>query len=243
MRLFFDIVYWDFVREIRRRSAFYNMVLFGLLVLFVINLGLDPLFQLVKARAADDFLRVLDQRVGAVVFWVAVVFTGTVGLGQSLAVEREGGSLTGVLLAPIDVGIFYLGKVFATWAYVVLMEVLLLGAYAFLFHFDRPEAILGTLAALATFSLGYVAIGTIIAGMTSALRGGGEVLLRILLFPLIVPLIHMSLHLPAATLGVDVYAGTGGPPPPLSMYLWTVGAIDVIYLTTGYLVFPAIFRE
>ena len=114
--LFFALIRWDFLRELRRKEIVLNMSLFAVLMLTIAQLG----------TSGDS---VAMKSVGPVFFWMAIVFTGTVGLGQSFAAEREGGRLTGIQLAPIDLGIFYLAKVAATWVYMMLMSIALLGVY------------------------------------------------------------------------------------------------------------------
>lgn len=249
--LYAHLVLWDLRRELRRKDVVINMVLFGILVLFLVNLGLDPMFARLRSAAGSGFLSAmdpeflgrLDERVGAVCFWIAVLFAGTVGLGQSLAAEREGGALTGLLLAPIDLGIFYLAKVTATWIYVLVMEACLIAGYVILFHFDDWRVLGPMFVSLAFFSLGYMALGVVLAAMTTALRTGGEVVLRILLFPLLLPMIYLTLQVSEATFGVHVPANAFGPPPDFGSFLAVVAAVDALYLVSGYLVFPKIFEE
>ncbi len=240
--LLLRLILWDVLREVRRKEAVPNMILFAVLVLFLINLGVGPLFD-----SYDDSPEPAIQRVGIsvgpVLFWVTVLFAGTVGLSQSFAAERDGNSLTGVVLAPIDLGVFYLAKVFATWIYVLLMEFCLLGVYVVLFHFDDWRQ-LGPLAVvLVVFSLGYMAAGIVLAAMTTALKGSGEVVLRILLFPLLIPLVYLTLRVREGTFGVDVTAGVFGPSIPFSRYVAVVLAIDAMYLAAGFLLFPKVLEE
>ena len=111
--LFFSLLRWDLLRELRRREIVPNMTLFAILMLTIAQLGAGGdlvLFDGDKRIEID-----IPGKVGPVFFWMAIVFTGTVGLSQSFAAEREGGRLTGIQLAPIDLGVFYLAKVAATW--------------------------------------------------------------------------------------------------------------------------------
>ncbi|HLU49371.1 MAG TPA: heme exporter protein CcmB, partial [Planctomycetota bacterium] len=162
LRLYGRLIYWDLVRELRRKDVFLNMVLFGVLVLFLVNMGLAPLFLRLRGATGSEllsqidpeFFGQLDERIGAIIFWIGVLFAGSVGLGQSLAAEREGGALTGLLLSPADLGIFYLSKVTATWIYVVLMEICLIGGYIVLFDFNDWRVLGPMIVSLALFSLG-----------------------------------------------------------------------------------------
>ena len=242
LKLLVRLIKWDFVRELRRKEVVLNMVLFAVLVLFLINLGVGPLFSAYR-NSPIPVLRDLGDSVGAVLFWITVLFAGTVGLSQSFAAEREGGSLAGVVLAPMDLGVFYLAKVFATWVYVLLMEACLLGVYVVLFDVQEL-ARLGPLAVvLVVFSLGYIASGVVLAAMTTSLRGGGEVVLRIVLFPLLMPFIYLTLRVPEGTFGADVTGGLNVSPIPFGPYVAMALAIDAIYLTAGFLLFPYVVED
>tara|TARA_B100000470_G_C19754352_1_gene375311 strand:- start:375 stop:1076 length:702 start_codon:yes stop_codon:yes gene_type:complete len=228
--LFFALIRWDFLRELRRKEIVLNMSLFAVLMLTIAQLG----------TSGDS---VAMKSVGPVFFWMAIVFTGTVGLGQSFAAEREGGRLTGIQLAPIDLGIFYLAKVAATWVYMMLMSIALLGVYMLFFNFMRWDLMPSLFCAIGVFTLGYSGAGIVLSSMTTALRGGGEIVLRILILPLMVPVILLTLMASEATFGGQVAGGILGPPLALWKYALTVLSLDAIYLTTGYLVFPKIIEE
>ena len=179
LRVFLSIVRWDLAVELRRRESTLNMCLFAVLTLFI-------------GSYAVSAMPKLQETFGPIFYWVAIVFSGTVGLSRAFLVEKENGALQGVLMAPIDPGFLYLAKVTATWIYVMAMALLLMASYFVLFRFDRWERIGELIAVTAAFTLAYVAAGVLLAAMTTSLRGG-EVVLRILLFPLMVPAIITAL--------------------------------------------------
>jgi heme exporter protein B len=228
-RLFLVFLKWDLVREIRRREVVINMTLFALLILFVAQVGLGP---------NEDAIRT----VAPVIFWITLVFTGTVGLSQCFAAEREGARLAGLQLAPIDLGVFYLAKVAATWLYVMLMAVFLVGAYVLFFNFDQYSLLPSLFVVVGVFTLGYIGAGVMLSSMTTALRGGGEIVLRILLVPLMMPSIFLTLDVSEAVFGTQVARDTLGD-TPLGTYVAIVGALDAIYVTTGFLLFPKILED
>jgi heme exporter protein B len=209
----------------------------------VLNMSLFAVLMLTIAQLGTGGDTLVVSRVGPVFFWMAVVFTGTVGISQSFAAEREGGLLNGIQLAPIDHGIFYLAKVAATWIYVMAMGLALLGVYILFFNFMRVDLYPALISVMAVFALGYTGVGIILSSMTTALRGGGEIVLRILLLPLMVPVVMLTLMVSEATFGVVVANGILGPPLELWKYLLTILSLDAIYLVIGYLVFPKIIEE
>jgi heme exporter protein B len=241
-RVFLRLVFWDILREVRRKETVFNMTLFAVLILFLADLGLGPLFEASRGHP-EPRLASLEMTVGPILFWITILFAGTVGVSQSFAAEREGSALEGVLVSPVDPGLFYLAKVAATWIYVMVMELFLLGAYGVLFRTSEQFDVGAVVLVLAVFSLGYMACGVLLAAMTSAMTRGSEVVLRILLFPLLLPVVYLTLQNREATFGVDISWAGMGPAFGLHRYLAVVLAIDAIYLVAGYLIFPKIVEE
>ncbi len=231
LRLFWTLVRWDVVRELRRREIVINMTLFAVLILFLVQVGLGQ-----KQDIAAS--------VGPIVFWVTILFAGTVGLSQAFVVEREEGRLIGLQLAPVDLGVLYFAKVFATWLYLLVMAVAMLGAYVLFFNFNKWELLPGIVATIAVFTFGYIAAGVVLSAMTTALRGGGDIVLRVLLLPLMIPVLILTLKVSETIFGAEIAGGAAlGEPMPLLNYVLSVGAIDVIYATTGFLFFPKVLED
>jgi len=225
LRSLLAVVRWDIIQELRRREAVLNMTLFAVLMLFIASYGLTG-----RPDLRAEF--------GPLILWISILFAGTVGLSRAFIVEREGGALTGILVSPLDPGVFYLAKVLATWLYVMLMEVLVAFAYVVLFNFEEWGRIPLLLAIMAAFTLAYVAVGTVIAAMTTSLRGG-EVVLRILLFPIMIPVIIIVLRA-----GEHIFRAE---PPPGAQEPWKVLAallsLGTIYLLVGFVLFPKVVEE
>ena len=99
------------------------------------------------------------------------------------------------------------------------------------------------LLVISVFTFAYIGLGVILAAMTTALRGGGEVLLRILLFPLMIPLIWLTLLVSQRVFDTTIAGGALGPPLEFRVYLAAGLAFDALYLTAGYLLFPKVLEE
>jgi heme exporter protein B len=229
-RLFFAFLYWDALRELRHKASLPNMALFSILVLFVgqLGVGTDP-----------EAVR----NVGPVVFWIAVLFSGTVGLSQSFAAERDGGVLAGILSAPVDLGVYYLSKVASTWLQVLAMEVVSVGVYVVLFDAAGSLNAAALFCVLAILTLAYMAIGVVLAAMTTSLARGGEVLLRIVLLPLMIPLLGLTLRVSQGVFGAVIAGGTLGPSMDLGSYAAVGLAFCGLYLAAGFLLFPKVIEE
>ncbi|MBX6341987.1 MAG: heme exporter protein CcmB, partial [Thermomicrobiaceae bacterium] len=88
------IVWKDLVIEIRSKEIVVGTFVFALLTVIAFNFAFD-LTGVNKAPA------------GAGALWVAFDFAGMLGLGRAVALERERGSLDGLLLCPVDRGVIY----------------------------------------------------------------------------------------------------------------------------------------
>ena len=57
------------------------------------------------------------------------------------------------------------------------------------------------------------------------------------------PSIFMTLDVSESIFGVQIANGSLGDPTSVGVYSAVVGSIDVIYITTGFLVFPKILED
>jgi heme exporter protein B len=166
--------------------------------------------------------------------WVTFVLAGVLGLGKAFSQEKENGCMDGLLLTPMPRGLLYLGKMVSTTLFLLGMLALLLPLSALLLHVHLGGAWLSLAGVLLGGALGFSALGTLLGGITSSLRGR-EILLPILLFPLLVPLILVVVHLTAAILAGELLSAHAG-------WLQLLAAFDVIFLIVSYLVFEFVME-
>lgn len=166
--------------------------------------------------------------------WVTFVLAGVLGLGKAFSQEKENGCMDGLLLTPLPRGLLYLGKMASTTVFLLGMLVLLLPLCALLFQVRLGDAWLPLAGVLLAGALGFSALGTLLGGVTSSLRGK-EILLPILLFPLLMPLVLVVVHLTAAILAGEPLSAQAG-------WLQLLGAFDVIFLIVSYLVFEFVME-
>ena len=158
----------DLLLELRGRETLPSMALFVLATLVAFRFALTS----EQEQAAQGLL------------WVAIVFTALLGLGRAFVPEREQGVLDALVLAPCDRSAIWLGKVLATLAFLVAVEVVALPAFA-LFFGGIDGA---TVAAVALANVGICAVGTLLAAMAVSGRAR-EVLLPLLFLPLALPIV------------------------------------------------------
>lgn len=211
-------ILWKDIRyELRSKQTWLSMGLFALLVLVVFNFTFDLRVENTAAVAP-----------GAL--WVAFIFASLLGLGRTVAAERERGSLDRLLLCPVDRRAIYLAKLLGNVIFIGSVEIVALPAFAILFNVQLFGALI-LIVLLGT--LGIASVGTLFAVMAAATRAR-ELLLPILVFPLIVPVVISAVR---ATQLLLVPAAN--EPPWLGLLI----AFDIIFLSLSTLTFHYVIEE
>lgn len=213
------IVWKDLLTEVRTKELFGGMMIFAVLTIITFNFAFDLTG---TGRAAS----------GAGAMWVAFNFAGFLGLGRSIALERDRGSLDGLLLCPVDRGTIFLGKFIGNLLFITLVELISVPIFGALFNLDVIQATLLLVLVLGT--VGFAAIGTLLAVMAASTRAR-EVLLPVLMFPILLPVIIASVRATTMILTHE----TGDLIPWLNL----LGAYDVLFLAISYVVFDRVVEE
>ena len=214
------IAWKDLTAEYRSRELFSAMLVFSLLVILIFNFALELD---IKTR----------QSVTAGVLWVTFAFAGTLGLNRSMAVEKDRGCLDGLLLAPVDRAAIYFGKVISNLAFMLIVEAVVLPVYSFLYSVNLFNP--GLLMVILLGSIGYIAVGTLLASMAVQTRTR-DVLLPILLFPVAVPVLIAAVKASGGYLNGDEF----------SMILPWINLLivyDIIFVAIAFMVFDFVVEE
>ncbi len=210
----------DLAAELRSRELFSAMMVFSLLVIVIFNFALE--------------LDISTRRsVTAGVLWVTFAFAGTLGLNRSLSAEREQGCIDGLLLAPVDRASIYFGKAISNLVFMMIVEAIVLPVYAFLYGVNLLNA--GLLAVILLGSIGYTAVGTLLATMSVQTRTR-EVLLPILLFPVVLPVLIAAVKASGGIL-------TGADPSTIWPWLNLLIVYDVIFVAVAFMTFEYVVQE
>ncbi len=208
----------DVRHEVRSKQTWTSMGMFALLVLVIFNFAFDLHVDNKSAVAPG-------------VLWVAFIFASLLGLGRTIAVEREQGSMDRLLLCPVDRKAIYLAKLLGNLLFIGVVELIALPVYAALFDVPLFAGMLIPIVLLGT--LGIAIIGTLFATMAAATRAR-ELLLPILVFPLIVPVVIAAVR---AT--ENLLVPTSNEPPWLGLII----AFDIIFLSVSTLTFQYVVEE
>jgi heme exporter protein B len=214
------VIWKDLRAELRSRELVSAMLVFAILVILIFNFALELDAQ---ARAT----------VTSGVLWVTFTFAGTLGLNRSMAIEKDRGCLDGLLLAPVDRTAIYFGKAIGNLVFMLLVAAIVLPLYSVLYNANL--FIPGLLLVIVLGSIGYVAVGTLLASMAVQARTR-DMLLPILLFPVVIPLVV------AAVKGCSGYL-QALPMDEISPWLNLLVVYDVIFTAVAFMVFDYVVEE
>ena len=220
MRAILAIVWKDLRAEFRSFELVSSMLVFSLLVILIFNFALELD---IKTR----------QSVTAGVLWATFAFAGTLGLNRSMSIEKDRGCLDGLLLAPVDRSAIYFGKFISNLAFMLLVEAFVLPIYSVLYNTNLFQP--GLLMVILLGSIGYTAVGTLLAAMSVQTRTR-DVLLPILLFPVAFSVLLAAVKASGGFLSnsqlTDILL-------PINLLI----AYDVIFIAVAFMVFDIVVEE
>ncbi len=219
-RSIWAIIWKDLAAELRSRELLSAMLVFALLVIMIFNFALE-----LDAKTRTT--------VTAGVLWVTFAFAGTLGLNRSMATEKDRGCLDGLLLAPVDRSAIYFGKAIGNLVFMLIVEAIVLPVYSILYNTNLFNP--GLLFVILLGSIGYVAVGTLLASMAVETRTR-DVLLPILLFPVIIPVLIASVKASTGFL-------QGVPISEIMPWLNLLIVYDLIFTSVAFMVFDYIVEE
>jgi heme exporter protein B len=199
----------DLLLELRSRDTLPAMLLFVLSTLVVFHFALPASSSEVAAAG---------------LLWVAIVFTALLGLTRAFVAEREQRVLDGLVLAPCDRSAIWLGKAISILAFLALMEVVAVPAFALFFEPVPAAGVAGIVLA----DIGIAAVGTLLAAMAAASRAR-ELLLPLLFLPLVIPVV-------VGGVGATVADGPG-------RYLGFLGLYDAVFAILAWASFDYVVAE
>jgi len=220
LRAIWAVLWKDLSVELRGREMLSAMLVFALLVILIFNFALE-----LDARTRAN--------VTSGVLWVTFAFAGTLGLNRSMAMEKDRGCLDGLLLAPVDRSAIYFGKALSNLVFMLVVEAIVLPVYSVLYYTNLFNP--GLILVILLGSIGYVAVGTLLAAMVVQTRTR-DILLPILLFPVVIPVLIAAVKASSGFL-------QGIPMADIWPWLNLLIAYDIIFTAVAFMVFDYIVEE
>jgi heme exporter protein B len=215
----FALVRKDLLMEWRSKDVVSGGLVFALLILVVFNFAFDLQAENLTALAPG-------------VLWITFIFAGMLGIGRSFAIERDRGTLEGLLLAPIDRSALYLAKTLTNVALMGVVELAAFPVFVALFNVRPAWLDVALVAILGT--IGFAGVGTLSAAIAASTRAR-EIMLPLLLLPLEVPVVIASVKATGEALGAR--------PADTLPWLQLLVGFDVILVAAAILVFEYVLED
>jgi len=216
------ILWKDLLVELRTKETLASLFLLGTLLLLVLSFAFDPSHPLHEASAPG-------------VLWVAIIFSGTIGINRTLLRERENDCFAGLLLAPIDRGTLFLAKAAVNFILLTVSEMFLVPLFIFFFNLPFLATIARLILIVPLTTLGFAAIATLFSAVSLQTRAR-EIMLPLLMLPLATPLFLAAVQTTTALLSAT-------PLDQVSHWFKLTVTFDVLFLVVGWLTFEYAVAE
>lgn len=224
----------DLRSEVRGKEIAPLMVLFGLILVFLFTLDFPP----GAGRApipAPIAGGVGSRDLAGAFLWVCLLFAGILGFGRSAAMEREGGRIEGLLLAPVDPAAIFAAKALANFCYLWVVEAVLFPAFALFFDVSPALLLPGIVLVALVANIGLASAGALFGAASQYVRAR-ELVLPLVLFPVVLPLIMGAQRLTSSLL-------TGGGLASQGQWFMLLSTFDLVIPAIGAAVFEYVVSE
>ena len=209
----------DVLLEIRGRDIVVSVLVFALLVVVVFSFALN-----VTPRAEE---------LAPGILWVAFAFAGVLAMNRAFVLEKERGSLEGLLLTPASRDAIYFGKMLGIFLFMIVVEALLLPVFAVLLNFTAFS--IGLLLAMVLATLGFATVGTLFSAIAVHTRSR-EIMLPALFLPVILPVIIAAVEASTGSI-------SGGSPVSVARWLGLIAVFDLVFLIVCPWLFGMVVEE
>lgn len=213
------IVWKDIIFEIRSKEILISMFTLSFLVMVIFNFAFE--------LRVDNLVALSPG-----VLWVAFIFAGILGLSRSFIVEKDKGSLDGLMLAPVDRSAIYVGKLTSNLVFMLAAEGIMLPIFAALYN----APVLDSYVLLAVFlgTLGFASVGTLFSAIAVNTRIR-ETMMPVLFLPVAVPVVIAAVKLTGSALGDTGLLATS--------WINLLLVFDVVFLAVSFLAFEFVVEE
>jgi heme exporter protein B len=164
----------DIQLELKTKEIISSMLMFSLLVVVVFSFIFEP-GNIEQAGIAGG------------IYWMALIFSGLLGLGRSMQTEISGANLEALLLSPISRNAIFYGKVLANIIFLLSIQLVMLPLFVVLYDINLLGNALMIVVIVGT-TYAFALLGTLFS-LIAARSSTREILLPLLLLPVLVPVV------------------------------------------------------
>jgi heme exporter protein B len=179
----------DLRSEMRTKEALNASLAFSIVILVLFSFAFD------QAEGLSEFSGGL--------LWMVYSFAGALALNRSFARELQNDCLDALISSPVPSSALFLGKAFANFALLLVVELLSLGVFAIFYDVRLSGKFWPLLLVIVLATWAMCVIGTMFSALTVNLQMR-ELMLPVLIYPFLIPAL-----MAAMTLTTDLLAGTG----------------------------------
>jgi heme exporter protein B len=214
------LLWKDLLLEFRTKERLSSLFVLSFLIVLIFVFALSP-------------EQTQGPEIAAALLWVTLVFAGMLSLQRSFLLEQERACFSGLLLSPIDPGTLFLAKMLGNVLFLLLVEAVVAPLSLAFFGVPSSRSLLLLPLVLLLGTVGFSALGTLFSAIAVRTRAR-EVLLPIMLLPLLVPLLIAAVKVTGAALTGGEWHG---------VWFRVLIAFDIIFVVTGWLIFPQVVQE
>jgi heme exporter protein B len=213
----------DLALELRTGESVPAMVLFSVTTYVIFHFGLN------RDTIAGDL--------AAGVLWVTLLFAAILGVNRLFVAEHEQGGFDGFLLAPVDRTAMFVAKAIALFAFLCVVELVAVPAFAVLLLGPSPgQALPELVLVLALANAGVAVTGTLVAALAIQTRAR-DLIVPLLALPLLVPVVLASARTTTPLLA------PGGAQPLPGDWLLVLALYDLVFALIAYAVFDFLLED
>ncbi len=213
----------DLALEWRTRESVPAMVLFSVTTYVVFHFGLDR--------------DTLEGDLASGVLWVTLLFASILGINRLFVAEHEQGGFDGFLLAPVDRTALFVAKALGLFAFLCVVELVAVPAFALLLLGPSPgQALPELVLVLVLANAGIAATGTLVAALAIQTRAR-DLIGPLLALPLLVPVVL------AAARATTPLLQQGGAQPLPGDWLAVLALYDLVFALIAYAVFDFLLED
>lgn len=210
----------DLRSELRTKETLNAAVSFSVAILLLFSFAFDP-----TAESTREF--------GGGLVWMVFLFASTLVLNRSFARELPNDCLDVLLASPASASAIFLGKALASFAIILVVELLCFPVFGLFYRiqvFEQPLLLLAV-ATLATWAI--TVIGATFSALTVNLRLR-ELMLPVMIYPMLIPPMMAAFQLTTS-----LFSGEPLRPEDLLWFRMLIG-FDIIFTSLAVALMDAV---
>jgi heme exporter protein B len=184
----------DLAIEVRTKESINAAGAFSIAILLIFSFAFEPTSETTREFAGG-------------LLWIVFAFAGALVFNRGFARELPNECLDALLASPLSAASLVIGKAVATFAMLIVVELLSLFVFGIFYNIDWTRHLLDLATVLALGTWGISVLGSVFGALTVNLRLR-ELMLPVIIYPLLIPLLIGAIEFTNVLLGVQAIAAS-----------------------------------